>query len=380
MAFSLGMARRNRDLDWHLLLVSGAVMLIGLAFVWSATQTMGKTDGLNGQLARMAMSVPCFLFGLLLRPGWLRRNAFLLYGISVLLVVAVYFFGREINGARRWFSVAGAFTVQPSEFVKLTLVLALAKQLMLRRKLESFDGLILPAVLLGVPLLLIMRQPDLGTALVLVPVWFAILYAAGGKKRHILVLGLLGLALLPSGYFLLKPYQRERVDTWLHQDSLTAAQKRSEGYHLYNAKLSIGSGGWVGKGLGHGPQNQLNYLPERHTDFIAALIGEEAGFLGTSAVLLLYLLLVGIVFGIALRLREPFSRLVVAGIGAYFMTHLFVNVGVSTGLLPTTGVTLPLVSYGGSSTMTAFAALGLVLNLGSNQEPEFSEEGFSAGS
>lgn len=376
MALSLGFSRRARDFDWHLLLVAGAVILVGLAFVWSATLTMDKTDGLKGQLARMAMSLPCFALGLLLSPSWFRRNAFLLFGVSVLLVIGVYFFGREINGARRWFSVGGVFTVQPSEFVKLTLILALAKLLMSKRKLDRFDGLIVPAAILGVPLLLIMRQPDLGTALVLVPVWFAILYAAGAKKRHLLILGAIGLALLPSGYFLLKPYQRERVDVWLKQDSLSAAEKRSQGYHLYNAKLSIGSGGWVGKGLSRGPQNQLNYLPERHTDFIAALIGEEAGFLGSSAVLLLYLVFVGIVFGVAMRLREPFSRLVVVGIGAYFMTHLFVNVGVATGLLPTTGVTLPLISYGGSSTMTAFAALGLVLNLGSSQEPEFSEEGF----
>lgn len=376
MSFASSILRKPRSLDWHLLLLAGVILFVGLAFVWSATQTMDKTDGLAGQLTRMAMSLPCFLLGLLLPASWFRRNALALYAISILLVIAVYFVGREINGARRWFSIAGVFTVQPSEFVKLTLVLVLAKVLMARRKLERVEGLVFPALLLGLPLILIMRQPDLGTALVLIPVWFAILYVAGAKKRQLLILGLLGLALAPAGYFVLKPYQRERVDVWLRQDSLTSAEKRSQGYHLYNAKLSIGSGGWVGKGLGRGPQNQLNYLPERHTDFIAALIGEEAGFLGTSAVLLLYLVFVGIIFGIAMRLREPFSRLAVVGIGAYFMTHLFVNVGVASGLLPTTGVTLPLISYGGSSTMTAFAALGLVLNLGSSQEPEYSEQGF----
>lgn len=376
MAISLSVRGRTRNLDWHLLLVALSLILVGLSFVWSATIAMDKTDGLQGQLIRMAMSLPFFFLGFAIRPSWFRRNAFLLYAASVALLVALFFFGREINGSRRWFSLAGVMTIQPSEFVKLALILALAKIAMFRRRLERFDGLVLPAVLLGLPLFLILRQPDLGTALVLVPIWFAMLFAAGAKKRFLLILGASGLLLLPAGYFLLHAYQRERVDVWLRQDSLTAAEKRSQGYHLHNAKLSIGSGGWIGKGLGRGPQNQLDRLPERHTDFIAALMGEEAGFLGTSAIVLLYFLFVGLIFGIAMRLREPFSRLVAVGIGAYFMTHLFVNVGVATGLLPTTGVTLPLISYGGSSTMTAFAALGIVLNLGSSQEPEFSEEGF----
>ena len=369
--------RRYREFDWHLLAAAGALLGVGLCFIWSASLSMEKLpNGLQGQLVRIVLSLPFLLCGLLVPLPWLRRNAFLMYGATVLMLVGVFLFGLERNGSRRWFAVGGSFLIQPSEFVKLGLILALAKVLMYRRRLGSFEGLVLPSVLLGCPLLLILRQPDLGTALVLVPIWFAILFAAGAKKRHLLGIGLSALLLLPAGYLLLRPYQKERVDVWLRQGSLTPLEKRSTGFHLYNAKVSIGSGGWVGHGLGRGPQNQLDLLPERHTDFIAALIGEEGGFFGATAVVSLYLLLVLLLFGAALRVREPFGRLVVVGVGAFFMTHLFVNVGVATGLLPTTGVVLPLVSHGGSSTMAAFVALGLALNVASRRETELGKEGF----
>lgn len=365
------------DLDWHLLVAAGALIAVGLSFIWSASLNMDKLqNGFSSQVSRILLSSPFLLAGWFVDLQWLRRNAYLVYATTILLLLGIFFFGLEKNNSRRWFAIGGSFLIQPSEFAKLGLIFALAKLVMYRRKLERFEGIVLALTLLGLPLILILKQPDLGTGLVLLPITFAMLFVAGAKKRHLIGLGLTALILAPTGYFVLKPYQRERVDVWLRQDSLTAQEKRNQGYHLYNAKISIGSGGWFGKGLGKGPQNQLDALPERHTDFIAALIGEEAGLFGSAAVLSLYLLFVILIFFVAMRTREPFGRLLVVGIGAYFMTHLFVNVGVATGFLPTTGVTLPLISYGGSSVMTAFAALGLVLNVSSRRETDFGEEAF----
>ncbi len=369
--------KRAQSLDWHILAAAVALMAVGLCFVWSATLFMDKiAHGFSAQFSRIALSLPFLFLGFFIPLSWVKRNAFLIYAGAIVLLLGLFFFGLERNNARRWFLIGGSFTIQPSEFMKLGMILALANWLMYRRRCETFGKVFLTLLLIGGPALLILKQPDLGTALVLLPIGFSMLFVAGARIRHLIWIGLCVLLLAPVGYLFLKPYQKERVEVWLRQDELTAQEKRNQGYHLYNAKISIGSGGWIGQGLGRGLQNQYDLLPERHTDFIAALMGEELGFLGLVSILLLYFLLVVLLFSLSMRLREPFSRLLVVGVAAFFMTHLFINVGVASGFLPTTGVTLPLISYGGSSTMTSFAALGLALNAGSRRQREFGEEGF----
>jgi rod shape determining protein RodA len=298
-----------------------------------------------------------------------RRWAWWIYGAAIAGLLLVFVAGTVVNGSRRWI-VLGPVQVQPSEFAKIAAVIALARVLRVRKALEGWRGLLPPVLLVAVPMALIVKEPDLGTALLLLPAAGMMLLASGAPLRRLALAAAVGAALVPISYFfLLHDYQVKRVNAFLTQRSHSGEQKIGEAYQLIQSKIAVGSGGTAGKGWGRGTQNTLNFTPFRHTDFIFAVIGEEWGFAGASAAMALFLLLFALSISIASRTREPFGRILVVGLVSMLSAQVCINVGMALGLLPVTGVTLPFVSYGGSSMVASFAAMGLIANVGSKRVP-----------
>jgi rod shape determining protein RodA len=271
----------------------------------------------------------------------------------------VFLVGRTVSGARRWILV-GPVSVQPSEIFKICFVL-MAVWLVTSRWAQPVGktALVLAAPMLVVPMVLIVKQPDLGTALLLLPVLIALLVAAGLQLRLLGGLVLAGLAATPLAWLVLKDYQRERILVFLDplRDPLGSA------YNVIQAKIAIGSGQLLGKGVAGATQSRLAFLPERHTDFIFAVFAETWGFVGCLVLLTCYALLLLRGFDIAASTREPVGRLVALGVTALVATQVLVNVGMVTGLLPVVGIPLPLMSYGGSSMVVSMMALGLLLSV-----------------
>jgi rod shape determining protein RodA len=289
----------------------------------------------------------------------LVRAAPLLYVLGLGGLVAVFLLGRTVSGARRWLLV-GPVSVQPSELFKLCFVL-MAVWLLTSRWAQPVGKtvLMMAAPLAIVPAVLIVKQPDLGTALLLFPVLIALLVAAGMRMRLLGGLALAGVAVAPLAWLVLKDYQRERLLVFLDpfRDPLGSA------YNVIQAKIAIGSGQLLGKGVAGATQSRLSFLPERHTDFIFAVFAETWGFVGCLVLLTCYALLLLRGFDIAASTREPVGRLVALGVTALVATQVLVNVGMVTGLIPVVGIPLPFMSYGGSSMVVSMMALGLLLSV-----------------
>ncbi|NOT32312.1 MAG: FtsW/RodA/SpoVE family cell cycle protein, partial [Planctomycetes bacterium] len=271
--------------------------------------------------------------------------------------------------------------LQSSELVKIGVIVALARALY-RTRLERARDWRVPALLALVPIALVMVQPDLGTALTLVPITLGMFWLAGARTRVLAAL-VLGAALVGYSAWRLdwiQGYQKKRIDTWVSSlDPASLIRNKNGGaFHLHKAQLSIGNGDVFGQGLGRGVANEAGHLPERSSDSIFAVIAEESGFLGASALVLTYLVFAGLFLVAAGRTRERFSRLVIAGTGLYFAAHFAINTGVNLGLIPMTGLTLPLVSTGGSSMLVSLALLGLALGLSARAEVALDSDSFRA--
>jgi rod shape determining protein RodA len=288
----------------------------------------------------------------------LRDLAWPVYLFVLFLLLVVLFLGVKSHGARRWFRVFGIM-LQPSELGKLAVILALARYLgNPARLMKEPRVLLLALAIMGVPFLLIMKEPDLGTAMVLVPLTFVMMFVAGVPVRNLAVISLAGLMLLPLGWFGLGDYQKERILVFFDpgRDPLGA------GWNKMQSEIAVGSGGLTGKGYLKGTQNVLGYLPNdvAPTDFIYSVIAEETGFVGSALILALYAGVLTAGMRVAFRAREKFGRLLVAGVMTLIFTHVLINVAMTIGLMPITGIPLPLISYGGSFMITTMAALGLV--------------------
>jgi rod shape determining protein RodA len=257
--------------------------------------------------------------------------------------------------------VLGPISIQPSEFMKLFFVLALARFLMWRKVPDRFSRLVAPALIAGVPFALILLQPDLGTALIFPSMFVAMIWVAGAKKRHLFAGFALALVTTPIAYhFAFKEYQKKRFQAFLDPKAMS----QDAGFQLLQSQKAIGSGGWLGRGWGESEQEGPEaFIPERHNDFIFSVIGEEWGFLGASGVLALYFMLLMAMVLAAFRSREAFGRLVMTGLAAGFATQIFVNVGMTVGVAPITGITLPFLSYGGSSMIACLLSVGVAWNL-----------------
>lgn len=369
--------RRWQDVDWHVLVIALCLLGFGLAFLHAMSESLSSRNKepirFASHLQKLVITLPLLVAGLLVRADWLRRNAHWIYLGTVVLLMLVPFIGDERNNARRWIQLP-FFDLQPSELAKLGLILMLAQVLRENglRRLEDWVG---PGFLVLLPMGLVALQPDLGTALTLVPVSLGMFYLAGARLRAVLglVAGMALVGVVAVQGELVRGYQLQRIETWLgswtHEGLVE--QKNRAGFHVYHARTAIGNGGLHGRGLGQGVANETGFLPERDSDSVFAVVAEEAGFLGTLGLLFLYVLMILLLMRSAAGLRDRFARLVVGGVALYFASHLFINTSVNLGLLPMTGLTLPLFSTGGSSLLATFLGLGLALGLTSHHEPTF---------
>ena len=362
---------KNREwlshFDWHIFLPTLALSAIGFALLYSAGFQPGKIIPWQAkhQAISLLVGFAGFVCGVLLHGGFWRRTAIFWYAVGVVVLVLVLVNGVVAGGARRWLSL-GLVRVQPSEFVKLAMILVLARILSRERHLISGYGiaaLFLPALAIGLPMYLIGRQPDLGTALSFGLVGASMILVAGLRRGLFLKLFLLGSALLYPAWLLLKDYQRKRILTFLSPES----DPLGSGYHAIQSKIALGSGSLTGKGFLQGTQTQLRFLPEQTTDFIFSVLGEEWGFLGSIVVLGLYLFLLLRIFQVANRSEDYFSTFVCVGVASLLFWHIIINIGMATGLLPVVGLTLPLLSFGGSSVVTFLCAIGIVTGISSRR-------------
>jgi rod shape determining protein RodA len=376
-----------REVDGWLVLVTAALCLCGLVFIGSATHD----DPLfHAQQARQALFVACgFGIGVfVVLPHYVHvlRGAWLFFGIVLLALLGLPFFAPEINGARRWYALPG-FSVQPSEFAKLAVVLALAALLRFKARARTFDGLVVPMLVAAAPALMVLRQPDLGSSLVFGPVLLAMCYAAGASGRAILLLLAIAVGVFALAYGeLLQPYQRDRIEVWLDHwrwaeaDLQTFEVKeklRGDGFQPWQALIALGGGGMLGAGVGQGPQNRHDFLPYRSEDYVFAVVGEEVGWAGAMVVLALLGVLVWLLLATAMRTRERFGRLVCVGVAAWIGTQTLIHVAVCGWLVPATGLPMPFLSYGGSSALSALLGVALCVNIGARREPILAGDGFT---
>ena len=356
----VGIDRRLlQNVDWPLL--GAAVGLVILSASTLASLHVGRVGGgvALRQIAWFGVGLVALVVVASIDYRRLVRAAPLIYVLGLGALIAVFLLGRAVSGARRWVFV-GPVSVQPSELFKICFVL-MAVWLLTSRWAQPIGKavLVMIAPLIVVPAVLILKQPDLGTALLLFPVLIALLVAAGMRMRLLGGLVLAGLAATPLAWVFLKDYQRERILVFLDpfRDPLGSA------YNVIQAKIAIGSGQLLGKGVAGATQSRLAFLPERHTDFIFAVFAETWGFVGCLVLLICYALLLLRGFDIAASTREPVGRLVALGVTALVATQVLVNVGMVTGLLPVVGIPLPFMSYGGSSMVVSMMALGLLLSV-----------------
>lgn len=367
--------RYLRGLDWIGVLAMLGLMAIGVAFVWSTTHHNADYRGSSSRQAiYLLASLVLFAILLLINYRTIQQYAFLIFlgGLGLLLLTYTPL-GVTLNFSTRWVGL-GPFRIQPSEFMKIAFVIGLARYLMYRKNYRRLGGLIPPFVITFIPLILVLRQPDLGTSLIFLPVLFAMLYAAGAKTKHLVTIIVLGAISIPLVLwpFVMSDHQKERVlghwDPERYMESKTVQPLVAE--------EAIRRGGVWGSGLGEGLVNKREKLYASESDFIYAVVAEEWGFMGGVAVIGLFTLLMVTAVRVALRTREPFGRLVVIGLGALIAFQAVTNIGIALRILPTTGLTLPFVSKGGSSLMAMTMAVAIVLNVGMHREPSFARDDF----
>jgi rod shape determining protein RodA len=343
-------------LDTQLLIVLVLLMGVGLATIFSGSNQ--SVPRISSQVANIMVALGVMYVFANVPPHYLRRIALPLYVCGVLLLVCVALFGEIVNGARRWLYV-GVTRIQPSELMKIAVPLMLAWYFDRYEATLKLKNYIIAALLLIVPIGLIVRQPDLGTALLISAAGAYVLFLAGLSWRIIIGLGVAAAACLPFVWGMMHDYQRQRILTLIDptQDPL------GTGYHTIQSTIAVGSGGLVGKGWLQGTQTHLDFIPERTTDFIFAVFSEEWGLFGNVMLLLLFLLVIG--RGVVITANAPtlFTRLFGGAITLTFFTYAFVNMGMVSGILPVVGVPLPLVSYGGTSLVTICLGLGILMSI-----------------
>jgi len=353
---------RVQDFDWTLLAIVGAISAIGLLEIYSSTHASAMNGMQWKQVIWIGIGVIA-MFGISrIDYHTLLDQAPVLYVIGLATLLVVLGIGHSRFGARRWVDVGGQ-NLQVSELMKLIIIIVLARYFAeMRTDRLTLADYAKIAVLTAIPAGLILVQPDLGTALVLIPVAVVGAFLAGIEWRHAAV-GLLVVALLiPIGWNMrrhLKPYQQQRIQTFLHPEE----NPRGAGYQILQSEIAVGAGGFWGKGFGKGSQNQLGFVPVRYSDFILAALAEEQGFVGVCVVLLLYLGLILRLTDNAQKAKDKAGMYVVMGVTAILGFHVLVNASMVIGYMPVTGIPLPLMSYGGSSTAFVFLALGLVMNV-----------------
>lgn len=355
-----GILRRT---DLALVLAAAGIVIMSLVIIGSATHINTPSDDRYWYVARQGIftlfniGVAIFLmnFDYKMLQGYGNK----LYIFNLIMLLAVMFLGHSALGAQRWISI-GPISIQPSEFSKIIMIISLATVMEHRiGKLNSLHDLLPVAAYVGVPFLLVLKQPDLGTSLVFMAIFLGMLFVCGINLRLLGGLFAAGVAMMPLLWQFLKDYQKMRIMVFMDPN----VDPLGSGYHIIQSKIAIGSGMLFGKGLFQGTQSQLNFLPENHTDFIFAVVGEELGFLGVVVLLLLYLVVLWRGIKIAQDASDIFGRLLAVGITSMLAFHVLVNVGMTLGIMPVTGIPLPLMSYGVSSLTTNIMSIAILLNI-----------------
>ena len=359
--------RDFKNMEWGLLIVAILLTGIGLVALFSATQETGY-DEFKKQIIWFGISVVMMVIVMLINYETLVRLSPIFYGITIVLLIAVMF-TEPVNGATSWFTI-GSFSLQPSEFAKIAVILFLAFVIskIQQRYVEEINKplkLLLIFVVVAIPLLLIIKQPDFGTAMAFCVALAMILFTAGLDKKYIIGAIIIACVSIPLLYnFVLPNHAKKRIDIFLNPES----DPRGSGYNIIQSKLAIGAGRLTGMGLLKGNQTQLGYLYPKTTDFIYSVIGEELGFVVAGAIIFVYTFLVTKALYVAKTAKDSIGSIIASGIAGVFLFHMVENIGMVMGLLPITGVPLLFVSYGGSSLITSYMLIGILLNISSKRQ------------
>jgi rod shape determining protein RodA len=357
--------RLIENFDWSIIWVLISIICIGLLSIYSALYNQIQAHPTHNlfirQLMWLSVGFTVMLGSMLVDYQQLKRVSLWLYLLALLLLFAVLLIGKDVNGSKRWLELGG-FQFQPSEFMKIAIVIYLASYFSTQETSPYPDlkKLALPVSLVMLPVLVILAQPDLGTAITILAISGTVIFFVGIRWRYIISGVLLIIPLLyPVWEHVLKPYQKRRILILLRPD----LDPLGAGYHIRQSKIAIGSGMLWGKGFLNGTQNKLHFLPEKHTDFIFSVWAEEWGFVGCFVLLTLFALLVMLSLRVARRSKDRYGSLLVVGMTALVLWQVIINIGMVIGLLPVVGITLPFVSYGGSSLITLCLAIGLIENV-----------------
>lgn len=345
--------------DWFLL---GSVIFLcalGLAVLFSTTYDLNIASEASKQVFYIPLGFAVLFIVSKIDYRMFKSYTGVLYILVILLLLSVRFFGKTALGATRWIDF-GFFQFQPSLLAQLLMAIILAKFFSENyEELKHFKTVLRSAVYVAIPTILVALQPDLGTALVFVFMWGTMVLSSNAKKIYLAVFGVVGLSSIPLLWNLLKDYQKDRILTFMNP----TMDPQGAGWNVNQAMIAIGSGQFWGRGLGRGTQSQLNFIPEKHTDFIFASLAEEMGFLGVLMLLALYLLLFFRGIRIAILARDFFGTYLTIGILSMLFVHVFVNIGMNMGIMPVTGIPLPLISYGGTPILVDLAAVGILENI-----------------
>jgi rod shape determining protein RodA len=360
----LTIGRKLISINWLLVVLISLVAMVGFAMLYSAADG-NMWPWAERQVVRFGVALVVMVIVATINIRIWLRYAYVLYFLALALLVAVEVAGYVGMGAQRWISL-GFVNVQPSELMKIFLILALARYFNASaiEDIGRISSLIVPIGLIVAPSILILRQPDLGTAIMVMMSGGAVMFLAGVRLWKFAVIGVSGLAAAPVAWQFLHEYQKKRVLTFLNPET----DPLGAGYHIIQSKIALGSGGMTGKGFMLGPQSHLHFLPEMQTDFIFTMLAEEMGLVGGLALIILYALIITYGIIISVKARNQFGRLVAGGITTTFFLYVFINIAMVTGLIPVVGVPLPLVSYGGTVMLTLMIGFGLVIGVGVHRD------------
>jgi rod shape determining protein RodA len=354
----LGIGEKLRRVYWPVILIVCLLAGIGAATLYSVSGGSFQPWAERHTLRFLIMLAVVVVMATVRLDVWIKL-AYPAYGLALLMLALVPFFGVEALGAKRWIG-AGAVSFQPSELMKLALVAALARYYLWlpSDQVPRVRYILPPLVMIGGPVLLTLQQPDLGSAALFVALGLSLMFLAGVPMRYFALGTMATIVALPAIWSGLHGYQKRRIEVFLNpgMDPLGA------GYHITQSKIALGAGGIAGKGFMHGTQSQLDFVPEKHTDFIASIIGEEWGFIGMMLLVAIYAALILMMMVMARRCENRFARLMIAGSAMTFFVYVFVNLAMVTGLVPVVGIPLPLVSYGGTSMTTLMIGLGVAMS------------------
>lgn len=356
-----------KNMDWGILICTILLIVIGMVALYSSTQS-SEFEELKKQIMWLVISIPVVILIISLDYEMIANISQIGYGIILILLVLVLF-TTPVNGATSWFDI-GPFSFQPAEFAKIFVILLLAKGIVKVQKQDKNDiskplKLFLVLLIVAVPVLLIIKQPDYGTALAFLVSTVFMLFVSGINKKYIIGAVLAVVVTVPLLYFFILPeHAKTRIDVFLNPN----LDPRGAGYNVIQSKLAIGAGQVFGMGVTKGNQTQLGFLYPKTTDFIFSVIGEEMGFIISAGVIVLYVVLITKAIYVAKTAKDDLGSYIAMGIAGIFMFHMVENIGMTMGLLPITGVPLPFVSYGGSSLLTNFVLVGLLLNISARRK------------